>query len=107
MERVYAAFLLNDQNVFPASPRITTFGDVVNIVLRNAFMIAGVITFVFLVFGGLSVIMGAGSGDTKQLEKGRKAITGAVIGLLVIVFSVWIVQIVEKLTGLSLLSPNL
>jgi hypothetical protein len=105
MEHVYASFSLNDPAVFPLAQKFPTFGGLVSVLLQNAFMIAGVIAFIFLVFGGFSVIMGAGGGDTKQLEKGKKAITGAVIGLIVVVTSVWIIQIIGKVTGLNLLNP--
>jgi hypothetical protein len=104
MEKVYADVNLSVANL---APGFSTFADVVNVVLRNAFVLAGIIAFVILVFGGFSVIMGAGAGDTKQLEKGKTAITGAVIGLLVIVVSVWLIQIIEKLTGLTILNSPL
>lgn len=81
----------------------STFGAIVNVIIRNAFVLAGIISFLILVFGGFSVIMGAGAGDTKQLEKGKQAITGAVVGLLIVVTSYWIVQIIGKVTGQPLL----
>jgi hypothetical protein len=90
-----------------ASPNLTTFADLVNVIIKNAFMLAGLMAFIILVFGGFSVIMGAGSGDTKQMEKGKNAITGAVIGILVVVVSVWIIQILETITGQAILSPGL
>ena len=86
---------------------MNTFADIVNVILKNAFMLAGLMAFVVLVFGGFSVIMGAGAGDTKQVGKGTSAITGAVIGILIIVISVWIIQILEKITGQPILSPGL
>jgi hypothetical protein len=89
------------------TPNLTTFADVVNIIVKNAFMLAGLLTFIILVFGGFSVIMGAGAGDTKQMEKGKSAITGAVVGLLVIVISYWIIQILEKITGQPILTTGL
>lgn len=104
MERVHAAFSLGDKSVFSPAGTFTTFADVVNIFVRNAFVIAGIITFVILVFGGLSVIMGAGGGDTKQMEKGKQAITGAVAGLVIIVVSFWIIQLLEFMTGRPILS---
>jgi len=58
-----------------------------------------------LIFGGISIIVGAGSGDTKKLEQGKKTLTGALAGLLIVVTSVWLIQIIEKVTGLNLLSP--
>jgi hypothetical protein len=104
MDRVFAQVPLVNHN---PSPNLTTFADLVNVVVRNAFVLAGLAAFIVLVFGGFSVIMGAGGGDTKQLEKGKNAITGAVIGILVIVVSVWIIQIIEKITGISILQSAL
>lgn len=81
-----------------------TFGDLVSVVVRNAFVLAGIMSFLLLVFGGFSVIMGAGAGDTKQLEKGKQTITGAVTGLIIVVTSYWIVQIIEKITGVPIIT---
>lgn len=102
MEQIFA---LDLQTLSPTYSSFSTFGAIVNVVVRNAFVLAGIISFLILVFGGFSVIMGAGAGDTKQLEKGKQAITGAVVGLLVVVTSYWIVQIIEKVTGQALLGP--
>lgn len=101
MERVYADVPIN--SIFGPAKSFSTFGDVVTVIVKNAFVIAGVIAFLLLVFGAFTIIMGAGAGDTKQLEKGRQAIVGAVTGLIIVVGSFWIVQIVEKLTGVPLL----
>ena len=103
MEKVFA--VVNIETEFPISKTFTTFGDLVNVIVRNAFMLAGVITFILLIFGGFGVIVGAGSGDTKKLEQGKKTLTGALAGLLIVVTSVWLIQIIEKVTGLNLLSP--
>ena len=65
-------------------------------------MLAGVIAFVLLVLGGFGIIVGAG-GDPKQMEKGKQTVTGAVIGLLVVIGSFWIVQLIQYLTGTQLL----
>lgn len=103
MEAVYAVEISKS---FSPAGTFTTFGVLLNVIVKNAFMLAGVISFILLIFGGFGVIVGAGSGDTKKLESGRKAITGAVTGLIVVALSVWIVQIIEKITGLSILNPN-
>lgn len=85
----------------PAS--FKTWGDLVSVIVKNAFVFAGIISFVLLIFGGLGVIVGAGSGDTKKLEQSKKAITGAVMGLLIVVLSVLIVQVIATITGADLL----
>lgn len=103
MEKVFAVDIAT---IFSPASAFPTFGDFVTMIVRNAFVLAGVISFLILVIGGFSVIMGAGAGDTKKLESGRKAIVGAVIGLLIVVTSYWIVQVLGKITGLDLLNVN-
>src|SRR3990167_9284238 len=101
MEKVFA--VVNIETEFPISKTFTTFGDLVNAIVRNAFMLAGVISFILLILGGFGVIVGAGSGDTKKLEQSKKAVTGAVVGLLIVVLSVLIVQIIATITGADIL----
>lgn len=95
-------FAVNLKELSPA-PKLTNIGTLVNIVLRNAFVIAGVVALFLLVFGGFGFIMSAGSGDSKGMEKGKQAITGAVIGLILIVLSASIVALIGTLTGQQLL----
>lgn len=104
MERVFALVDIKDE--FSPASSFGTFGDLVNVVVRNAFVVAGVISFVLLVAGGFGIIVGAGAGDTKKLEQGKQAMSAAAVGLILVVASLWIVQIIEKVTGLSLLSPG-
>lgn len=102
MERIFAVDLGGLSPTFAAFP---TFGDLVSVIVRNSFVLAGIISFLLLVFGGFSVIMAAGSGDTKELEKGQKTITYAILGLILVVTSYWIVQIIEKVSGVNLITP--
>lgn len=104
MERVYADVIFKD--AFPTITKFGTLGDFTNVIVRNAFVLAGVISFVLLIFGGFSIIVGAGAGDTKKIDQGRQAMVGAVFGLIIVIASVWIVQIVETITGMSLLNPK-
>lgn len=93
-----------DLSTLAPTTAFDTFGDLVTIVIKNAVVLAGIISFLLLVFGGFGVIIGAGSGDTHKIEQGQKTIVGAVAGLIVIVTAVWIVQILEKLTGINFLT---
>ena len=106
MERVFAVETVNIGEVFaPAGESgLTSITSIVNIIVKNAFTIAGVIAFFLLIFGGFQFIVSAGSGDSKQMEQSKKTITSAVIGLIVIFASYWIVQIIEVLTGIKLIS---
>ncbi len=104
MPQVYAA--VDIRSYFGPARAFSTFGEVVTVIVKNAFVVAGVISFLLLVFGGFAIIIGAGAGDTKKIEQGRQTLVGAIIGLLVVVSSFWIVKIIEKLTGVALLSPK-
>lgn len=99
MERVYAVDI---KSLFSPANNFDTIGSLVSVIIQNAFVIAGVIAFGLLVIGGLGFVAGAGAGDTKKLEQAQKTITAAVIGLIVVVGSVWLIQAVEKITGMTI-----
>ncbi len=94
---------IGDPNVFAPAGTFDTFGDIVSVVVKNAMVLAGVISFVLLILGGIGVIVGSGSGDTKKLEQARKTVTGAVTGLIIVVTSVLIVQLIATITGSQVL----
>lgn len=94
IDRVFAQ--QNLQELAP-NPNLASFGSVVGVIVQNAFMIASVISFILLIFGGFTVIVSAG--DAKKAQAGKAAITGAVSGLLLVLGSYLIVQILDVLTG--------
>ena len=102
MDRVFAVEI---KDLSPTFKAFSTYGDLVSVIVWNAFMLAGVISFLLLIFGGFGFIVGAGAGDTKRVESAQKTITGAIMGLLIVVTSYWIIQVLEKLTGVNLLTP--
>lgn len=90
---------IGDPNVFAPAKTFSNFGSIVSVVVKNAFVLAGIISFILLIIGGFGLIMGAGGGDAKQMEQAKKSVTGAVIGLIVVITSVFIVQIIATVTG--------
>ena len=82
------------------------FGDLVSIILSNALVVAGIILLFLLIFGGISMIMGAGQDNPEQAAKGKQATTSAVIGFIIIFAAYWIIQIIETITGLNILKPG-
>ena len=78
----------------------------ISCVLPNVYVFSGIILFVLMVIGGFIVITSAGKGDQEGTKKGQKAITAALIGFLIIFTSYWIIQIIEKVTGLKILSGH-
>ena len=82
---------------------ITDIGKFVSIIISNAMVIAGIILLFFMVFGGISMIAGAGSQNPEQVAKGRQAVTSALIGFIIVFAAYWIVQLIEVLTGVKIL----
>jgi hypothetical protein len=107
MERIFAVPnpvpTVNILEAFAPAKSFPTIGAFVNVILKNAFVIAGVIFLVLLIFGGFSFIVSAGSGDAKKAEQSKQAITAAVTGLVLIFASYWIIQIIEIITGVTIL----
>jgi len=78
----------------------------ISAILPNAYIIAGVILFFYLVFGGFILISSAGNPDNTQ--KGKQTIFNALLGFLIVFGSYWILQIIQVLTGIPIIggAPN-
>lgn len=81
--------------------------DLVSVILSNALVIAGIIFLFLLIFGGISMIAGAGRDNPEQAAKGKQAATAAVTGFIIIFAAYWIILIIEAATGLAILNPPL
>lgn len=88
----------------PPLTQLTQIGPFTGNIAQNVLVIASVVLLFLLIAGGLGMILGAGSGDSDQAGNGRKAATAAVIGFVIIFAAYWIVQIIEKITGVPILS---
>lgn len=77
--------------------------SLITIIVRNSLTIAGIILLVLLIAGGFMMIASAGSGDQKKAASAKTMITDALIGFLVIFLSYFIIQIIEVITGLTIL----
>lgn len=86
----------------PIGTTFTTFGKLVSVLLPNLYILAGLVMFILLIFGGLSLIMGGGGGNPQQADRGKQAVTAAVVGFILIFISWWIIQIIETITGIPI-----
>jgi ABC-type antimicrobial peptide transport system permease subunit len=80
--------------------------DLISAILPNIFVLAGLIIFLYFVFGGFLVISSAG-GDPQKAEQGKQVITQAALGFAIIFSSYWIIQIIQILTGIPILNSKL
>ncbi|MDD3532382.1 MAG: hypothetical protein PHW57_03595 [Candidatus Shapirobacteria bacterium] len=96
------AFKIAPDKGIGQATQFQSLGNLLSAILPNVYVVSGLILLFFLIFGGLAVILGAGKGDQEQVEKGKKVLTGTLVGFLVIFASYWIVQILEILTGVKI-----
>lgn len=85
-----------------AEDTYSSVGQLVSNILPNVYITAGIVIFFMLVFGGFTMITNTNNAD-KQQEAG-KIITGAIIGFIIVFASYWIIQLIEVLTGIPILS---
>lgn len=110
MEKVLAfdigeTFLLGGST--PIGDIFPDLGTLISILLFNAYILAGIILFILLLFGGFGIIMGAGGGNPEQINKGKQALTAALLGFGLVFASYWVIQIIQWLTGINILNPPL
>ena len=78
----------------------------ISAILKNSLTIIGILLIALLIFGGLTFIINAGSGDSKKAERSKSILTNALIGFLVVFCAYFIIQIIQVITGLNILNPN-
>ncbi len=71
---------------------INSLADVISHVLAFVFPLAGVLLFLFLVWGGFDFMLSGG--EPEKIQAGRAKITSALIGFLLLVFSLFIVRLI-------------
>lgn len=76
------------------------FGPIIATAIIVVFIIAIVIALIWLVIGGIKWI--TSSGDSSKVEAARNQIIAAVIGLIIVFLSFFILNFVLSLFGLSL-----
>ncbi|MEA2020228.1 MAG: hypothetical protein U9M98_00655 [Patescibacteria group bacterium] len=76
-----------------------TIGDVIGTVLLNVFIIAGLLLFFYLIFGGFKYLTAGGNEDA--VEQAQKVITTAIIGFVIIFMSYWIMWIIQTIFGVN------
>jgi hypothetical protein len=90
----------------PLGITFPSLATLINLILQNSLTIAGVILLALLIFGGISLILGAGASDPKKTQQGQKTVTSALIGFLIVFLAYFIIQIIEVITGLDILNPS-
>ena len=80
----------------------TDLGILIRNILAVLFFAAGLAAFVFLIIGGIQYI--TAGGDPKAAASARDRITGAIVGLIIVVAAFAIVLILERVFGIRIVS---
>jgi len=84
-----------------------TIGDLINVLLPNILLIAGVSLFIIILVLGFRMVQSAGSGDAEGTAQGKQALTYAIGGFVLIFAAYLIIQAVEFITGVKIFNPTL
>jgi Type IV secretion system pilin len=81
---------------------VGNFGSLITAGIQMAMLLAALITFIFLIWGGLQWI--TSGGDKAKYEEARNRITAALVGLAIVAASWAIMLIVEQFFGIEVIS---
>ena len=80
----------------------STFGSLVNVLVKNSLGIAGLILFVILLYVGIQLIINSGDGDPKVMAANQQILTTALIGFGIVFSATLIINIIEIITGVRI-----
>lgn len=80
-------------------PSLDCIPSVFQNVIGAALLFAGVVALFFIIYSGIKFILSGG--DAKQVEGARNTLTYAIIGLLVILLSFFIINLIGGITGVT------
>lgn len=83
----------------PEQVKITDLGRLISTGISVAIILAGILVFVFLVWGGLEWIMSGG--DKGKVEAARNRIVNALVGLAIIAASWALIKIIGYFFGIQ------
>lgn len=89
----------------PSSMLITDVGTIISGAIGTAFVIAGLLVFGYLVWGGIQWI--TAGGDKANLESARGRISNALVGLAIIAASYAVILLLEYFLGYDIVGPNI
>jgi cytochrome bd-type quinol oxidase subunit 2 len=87
----------DDIEVSPGTGYASDFGNMFSSILNVVMLIAAVLVFAYLIFGGIQWI--TSGGDKVKAEEARNKITAAIIGLIIVAASYAIINLIVNFLG--------
>jgi len=92
-----AAAAFDNINIEPGTGYATNFGTMFSSILNVVMLVAAILVFAFLIFGGIQWI--TSGGDKNKAEEARNKITAAIIGLIIVAASYAVINLVVNFLG--------
>lgn len=99
-------FKLGGEEGIRGATGYSSIGELITAILPNIYVAASLILFFLLIGGGLMFMISAGRENPEGAATGKKAITAALIGFILIFASYWLIQIIEVVTGIQIFNPE-
>lgn len=80
-------------------PTISCLPILIGLLIKVAYLFAGVTAVFFIIYAGFKYI--TSGGDAKQAQGAQQTLTYTIIGLVVIILSFLIIQLIATITGVS------
>lgn len=93
-----------DINAVNAVPNFTV-NQAVTFIVRLLIIVAFIISFIFLLIGGVRWI--ASGGDAKAVEGARNMVTAALVGLVIVLASFALIRLIEFFFRVTIISAPL
>jgi hypothetical protein len=82
-----------------------SLGGIISALMANAIVIAGVIFFLLIIYGGWQfVIYGGTNNPSARVQKGKNLITWGLIGFLLVFSAYFILQIISYVFGINFMN---
>lgn len=88
----------------PSGMPITDIGKLISSGISVAIILAGILTFAFLVWGGIDWL--TSGGDKQKTENARNRITAAIVGLAIVAASFAIMKLLQAFFGIDVVGGN-
>jgi len=89
----------------PENVQITNIGTLIRGALQGALLIAALLVFAYLIWGGIQWI--TSGGDKGKTQEARDRITAALVGLAIVAAAWAIMLIIQYFFGISILNDNI
>jgi hypothetical protein len=84
-------------SVFPVGPGQAGFFPFFWTIIKNVYILTGIVLLVMIIVGGIGMI--ANAGNSEKQKQSSQTISSALIGYLIMFVAYWLVKIIEVITG--------